>query len=318
MRTLQEIKSFWETDLLADIEALEQKRKKVLRKLTFVGIAMFCLVAVSFFILVLSGADFGIIMFPVVLSIIVGAFTFKFISRDYISEFKILVIDRIIRFIDDNLSYDRKRHIPKSIFMLSRIFSRTPNRYSGDDFVSGKIGATKIQFSELNAVHESGSGKNRSRVTVFKGLFFVGDFNKNFSCSVVVLPDTAEKLFGRIGQKLQSMNIVRDKLIKLDDPQFEKYFVVYSNDQIQARYVLSTSLMKRIVDFRQKSNRKIHLSFVGSMVFVAISFTRNLFEPRVFTTLLDFAPVREYYEDLQLAIGIVDDLNLSTRIWTKQ
>jgi len=113
------------------------------------------------------------------------------------------------------------------------------------------------------------------------------------------------------------MNLVRDELIKLDDPEFEKYFVVYSNDQVGARYILSTSLMKRIVDFKKSSNRNIYLSFVGSMVFVGISYSRSLFEPRIFRTLLDFEPIREYFEDLRLAIGIVDDLNLNTRIWTK-
>jgi hypothetical protein len=53
-------------------------------------------------------------------------------------------------------------------------------------------------------------------------------------------------------------------------------------------------------------------------VFVAVSYTKNLFEPRLFRTILDFELVQEYFEDLQLAIGIVDDLNLNTRIWSKQ
>jgi hypothetical protein len=202
--------------------------------------------------------------------------------------------------------------------MLSKIFTTKPNRYKGDDLVWGKTGATTIKFSEIHAVHESGSGKNRHRHTVFKGLFFIGDFNKDFTTQTVVLPDTAEKLFGYLGQKLQSLNIFRGQLIKLDDPEFEKHFVVYGNDQIQARYILSTSLMERIVEFKKKTGRKIYLSFVGSMVFVAVSYTRSLFEPRIFKTLLDFDPIRKYFEDLQLAIGIVDDLNLNTRIWSKQ
>ena len=58
--------------------------------------------------------------------------------------------------------------------------------------------------------------------------------------------------------------------------------------------------------------------FVGSMVFVAISFSRNLFEPKLFSSLTDFENIREYYDDLDLAISIVDDLNLNTRIWSKQ
>ena len=44
----------------------------------------------------------------------------------------------------------------------------------------------------------------------------------------------------------------------------------------------------------------------------------DLFEPRLFQTLLDFKPVRQYFEDIELAVGIVDDLNLNTRIWSKQ
>jgi hypothetical protein len=31
-----------------------------------------------------------------------------------------------------------------------------------------------------------------------------------------------------------------------------------------------------------------------------------------------FAPIQEYFEDLQLALSIVHDLNLNTRIWNKQ
>jgi len=229
-----------------------------------------------------------------------------------------VVIRRIIHFINEDLNYSQQDYIPKSTFILSKIFSTKPNRYKGDDLVSGRIGATRIKFSEVHAEHESGSGKNRRRYTIFKGLFFIGDFNKDFAGQTVVLPDTAEKLFGRIGQKLQSLNIFRGNLIKLEDPEFERAFAVYGDDQIEARYILSTSLMKRIVDFKKKTNRKIFLSFIGSMVFVAVSYTKNIFEPRIFRTLLDFAPIREYFEDLQLALGIVDDLNLNTRIWSKR
>ena len=51
---------------------------------------------------------------------------------------------------------------------------------------------------------------------------------------------------------------------------------------------------------------------------MAIPYSKDLFEPRVFQTILDFKPIHEYYEDLTLAVSIVDDLNLNTRIWTKE
>lgn len=318
MKTLEELKEFYRTSLLPELYVLEQQRKQIVIKLEYVGSVLLIIALVAVLILWhYFGMEPFIIAAPVIGCVIIVGLILKFMSRDYVMVFKIVIIQNIVHFIEENLKYSQHSYIPKPIFLMSKIFNTTPNIYIGDDLVSGKVGATKIEFSEINAEHESGSGKNRRRYTVFKGLFFIGDFNKHFSSETVVLPDTTESLLGKFGQKLQSLNIFRGELIKLEDPEFERYFAVYGNNQIEARYILSTSLMKRIVDFKKKSNRKIYLSFVGSKVFVAISYTRKLFEPRLFKTLLDFEPIRQYYEDLELAIGIVDDLNLNTRIWSK-
>ncbi|MHC4645971.1 MAG: DUF3137 domain-containing protein [Planctomycetota bacterium] len=318
MKTLDDLKRFYETTLAADLNALENKRRAILRKLAYVGA---CIAIPPVIFLLFSGLGSGsflpAMIFPPVIAVVIFAFVAHFLSKGYVIEFKSAIIQKILRFIDENLSYYPNRCIPRSTFMASEIFKTRPNRYKGDDYVTGKVDATQIEFSELRAEYESGTGKNKSRRTVFKGLFFNADFNKHFTCRVVVLPDTAEKLFGGFGKILQSWNLTRDQLIKLEDPEFERYFAVYGNDQIQTRYVLSTSLMARIVDFKKKTNRKIYLSFVGSRVFVAVSYTKNLFEPRLFRTILDFDLVQEYFEDLQLAIGIVDDLSLNTRIWSK-
>ena len=319
MKTLEDFTNFYNTTLLADLKTLEQERMKIVTKLIYVMAAILCILGACLLIIkVKIQAATPFVLIPIILCIITGAVICYFMTRGYVARFKSLVIQRIVHFIDENLNYDAGECIDKTTFMLSKIFTTRPNRYKGDDLVWGKTGATEIKFSEIKAEHESGSGKNKRRYTIFKGLFFIGDFNKHFTCETIVLPDTAEKLFGHFGQKLQSMNIFRGQLIKLEDPEFESHFVVYGDDQIQARYILSTSLMERIVEFRKKTGRKIYLSFVGSKVFAAVSYTKSLFEPRIFRTLLDFEPVREYFEDLQLAIGIVDDLNLNTRIWSKQ
>ena len=318
MKTLEELEKFYQTALLPDLLQLEEKRKKLLKRYFNIALVALCIAAaVIFFLAGYFNLVFDVILFPLILCIMAIVVICIFITRGYIREFKILIIDRIVHFIDQNLTYYRARCIPKSVFVASQIFKTKPNRYKGDDFVTGKIGATQIQFSEIEAKYESGSGKNRSVEIVFKGLFFIADFNKNFKGQAVVLPDAAEKLFGHFGKLLQSWNLARDQLISLEDPEFEKLFVVYGSDQVEARYILSTSLMRRIIDFREKTNRNIYLSFVGSKVFVAVPYTRNLFEPRIFKTVVDIEPIKEYYEDLLLAVGIVDDLNLNTRIWSK-
>lgn len=319
MKTLKDFEEFYNTSLAADLEVLEQKRRQLVRKLLIIGAALLCAVIVVIFLVGRSQSDAPVFfLFPIVAAAAVGGLICKVASKNYVAEFKSFVIGKIVRFVDENLSYEPNSCVRQSTFVLSKIFTTEPNRYKGDDLVCGKVGATRIMFSEVDAERVTGSGRNRHRYTIFRGLFFVGDFNKHFAGQTIVIPDTAELLFGRIGQTLQSLNVFRGQLVKLEDPEFEKNFVVYGSDQIEARYILSTSLMQRMVEFRKKAQRDVYFSFVGSMVFVAISYTRNLFEPRIFRTVLDFEPIREYFEDLQLAVGIVDDLNLNTRIWSKE
>lgn len=319
MKTLEDLRQFYDSALMPDLQILEQKRKAVLGKLNVIFIIMACISAAGI-ILFLTNSKLGPIpiIIAIVLCAILGGFAWGIITKDLRRQFKYAVIEKLVNFIDTNLEYNPNGYITKEQFNQSKIFHTQPNRYKGDDLVSGKIGQTRIKFSELDAKHESGSGKNRHVVTVFKGLFFIADFNKHFLGRTVVLPDASEKVFGRFSQALQKLNVLRDELVKLEDPEFEKEFVVYGSDQIEARYILSTSLMQRILDFKAKTGQTIYLSFIGSQIYVAVSYPRDLFEPQYFKTLLDFSPIAKYFEDLQAAVGIVEDLNLNTRIWTKQ
>jgi hypothetical protein len=181
-----------------------------------------------------------------------------------------------------------------------------------------------MAFSEVHAEYKSTHTDNKGNThtewhTIFKGLLFTADFNKDFRHVTVVLPDVAEKLLGRFGRALQGATFMSDlKLVKLEDPDFEREYVVYSQDQIEARYILSPALMKRLYDFKMRTRKELYFSFVGSRVCVAIPYNEDLFEPKVFQTLLDFSVVERYFSDLQFAVGIVEDLNLNTRIWSKE
>ncbi len=162
--------------------------------------------------------------------------------------------------------------------------------------------------------------KGRTRYsTIFQGLFIVADFHKNFYGQTVILPDLAQNTFGNlIGNWLQSKNLSRDELVKMDNPDFEKEFVVYSNDQIEARYILSHTMMERLLDFKKKTAHDIHISFVDNHLHLAIDYGKDLFEPTVFTSLLDEKLTKEYINNLYLAVSIVEELKLNERLWSKR
>ena len=319
-RTESDLAHFFATDLLKELKALEKVRLAVLvRVKTMLAIAagVFAMGVGVDWLLGLGG-KLGVISGFICLA--AGSFAYKALTREYVEQFKARVIRRIIEFIDPELTYLADGHVSRARFHSSRIFTRYPDRLRGDDLVSGKVGGTGIEFSEVHAQYKTETTDSKGRKqkkyhTIFKGLFFSAGFNKQFRGKTVVLPDTAERLFGGIGGFFQSLNKSRGQLVKLENPEFEKYFVVYGDDQIESRYVLSTSLVQRVLDFRKKTSRRVHLSFVGSEVFVVVPYRRSLFEPRVFGKITGFKGIREYFADLQLALGIVEDLDLNTRIW---
>lgn len=327
MKTLEELRHYYNTSLLQELGALESRRKRIAKRIIFsAGILAAAALFLGVFLLPSLPLNTFVAVFG---GVVIGGGVLIFITnaRDYANyraEFKRSIIFRIVSFVDGRLQYSAGGCVPEPLFRQSKIFQRKPDRYYGDDFVSGKAGETQMEFSEVHAKYkeERRDMKGRKQTEwhdIFNGLFFVADFNKNFNGITVVLPDTAEKLFGAtVGQMFQSWNRPRGELIKLEDPEFEKMFVVYGDDQLEARYILSPGLMQRIKDFRKKAGKEIYISFSGSKLFVAIPYRKSLFEPRLFKTMLDFQPIQGYFEDLQLAMGIVEDLNLNTRIWGKQ
>jgi len=243
--------------------------------------------------------------------------------KNYYNRFKSEIIKEIILFINPDLSYDSTKKISQHIYKKSGIFHHSVDSYTGDDYVSGFNAETQIEFSELHTqyktvTYDSKGNRHEHWHTIFRGIFFSADFSKNFNAQTFVLTDTAEKLFGFLGTKFQKINKSYGELVKLEDPDFEEKFVVYSNNQTEARYLLSPSLMRRIVNFAEKSKKKIQLSFVDSRLYIAIPFNKSLFEPKLFGEIVGIDHVREYYLDLLLANDLVDDLNLNIRIWSKE
>ncbi len=229
----------------------------------------------------------------------------------------------MVKALDPSLSYNPTGYISSGDYHKSKLYLSDINRYKGDDLVTGTIGKTSVRFSELctqmeKETRDSNGKKSKTVTTIFRGLFFVADFNKKFIGETIVLPDTAESLFGSMGTMFQKWNMQRDQLVKLEDVEFEKAFAVYSNDQVEARYILSTSLMQRILQFKAKSRSRISLSFIDSEVFIGVPLSENLFEAPFFTSMVKYERIETFNKYLILFIGIVEDLNLNTRIWTKE
>ncbi len=318
MKSKSDLHDFYQNELLADLKRFEESRLEIVAKLRNAAIVLFVIALVVCMFILRSGVViFGII--PIVLSLAAWVGLRQWYTRSYRMFFKTDVLGKLVKFIDESLEFKPKEYITREVYDASMLFSTKPDKYKGEDLVKGQLGKTKIAFSELHTQYTTRDSKGRTQThTIFKGLFFLADFNKDFQGYTLVLPDYSQRLFGSFGQKLQGLFAFKGQLVKLEDLDFEKRFVVYASDQVEARYILTPSLMQRLTEFAEKTKKEVRISFVHSSVFVAISLKENLFEPRIYKTLLDFSAIEKYYDDLLMAIGIVEELNLNCRIWTKQ
>ncbi len=190
--------------------------------------------------------------------------------------------------------------ISSSVLMYIPLF---PHLYMAYNYI-------KPWFSKHHSTEHFGSN--------FVGMFAMMDFNKRFNGHTVILPDVMEKRVGYLAKNLQNLNMARGQLVHLEDTEFEKDFVVYSTDQVEARYILSTSLMERITLLKRKIDKPIMLSFYGNKLYLGVQNPHGFLCLNKKESLLSSNIFEKVHEDITAAIDIVEDLNLNTKIWKNE
>lgn len=222
----------------------------------------------------------------------------------------------MLRFWNATLDYEPGCFLAENVFERSGLFAERWNSYGGEDCVGGRVGETEFKLSELDVRRTR--GEDKSDVVVFHGLFVVADFHKSFRGRTYLFPDVAERELGFFGRALQKLDSVPGcSLVELESPTFEQHFAVYSSDPIEARYILSPSLMERILAFRQRAGRPLRIAFADESLYLALPSAANLFE-RIPSSLADAeTAMRGWIADLEFATDVIEELGLNTRIWSK-
>lgn len=180
------------------------------------------------------------------------------------------------------------------------------DRSKFEDRLTGRRGDVDFEFFEAHLEDRrttTSNGRTRTRyVTVFRGQCLRLDFHKRFFGETLVTRDAG--FFNRFGGR-RGMDRAR-----LEDPEFEKAFEVYTTDQVEARFLLTPDMMQALVDlervFRGKSLR---CAFSGAEMFICVE-GADLFEPgSLFTPLDNPERVRELLEDFAVVFKLIDTVS---------
>lgn len=207
-----------------------------------------------------------------------------------------------------NFRYDYQNVLADITLRKSRLF-HAYNQHFGDDYFSGKYKDVGIVISEEKLRMITGSGKQRQTSKIFSGIMIMLDMNKKFSGQTVLLRDWG--IFNKLHMLFDNLENV-----KLEDVRFEREFEIFSDNQIEARYVLTTGFMEKIMQIQHAfSGKKIQLSFFDNKLLIAISTSKNMFETgSIFSSILNKARMERVFEQFYSVLSVVDILKLNQRI----
>jgi hypothetical protein len=298
----------------------EEEKARTLRNcLITMGVALIGALAVL--LTVQNMMIFGIIIcLSAVICIAMYSTKSSSFANYYRSRYKQDVFARVTSALAPGMTYHPQHFIAENYYTGCGLQSSRIDRYSGQDYFEGHVGGTHLIFSEIHAEREESrkdsKGNRRTYwVTVFKGIFFMADFPKHFQGQVIIEPDVAEATFGWLGRKLQGMS---SDLVRLENPEFEKAFKVRATDQVEARYLLTPSFQDRLLELRKFWGGKIGMSLLRSNLYLAIPNREDWFECSSKVRAGDRAQIERFASQLIAVLNVVNQLDLNTRLWTKE
>ncbi|MFN7709033.1 MAG: DUF3137 domain-containing protein [Sphingobacteriia bacterium] len=302
MKSLQELKQYFETELTQDLNAVDSMRKKIVLK---VVVMIFLLVAALIGALVgissvIDAETAGVQIYGwyALIGVIFAAGGYVLYydvtgDKRFHIIFKTRVIEQIVRFINPSFTYISHKFIPPNLFVDSKLFTDLPTKYRGDDYVFGDLGSTKIAFSEVHAKRSVRKGERKSELrAIFDGIFFVAITKQKFT-GTIILPRHQVFEPEKLGYKSSDFEEVLSP-----DPEFNTVFKVYSKNAEDAKQSFFTykEVFEDLVAYKKTHKEDICVSFIGNNIYVAISHKKELFEPRLYRSLLDFKIIHEYYD----------------------
>ena len=188
--------------------------------------------------------------------------------------------------------------IDRLLLRYSCLFSEFDS-VCNDDCISGVFNDT--EFSIIETKLTIGSGKNRH--TVFSGVCI--DIPMKASVSGYTL------LFNT---KIPQRFPVLEK-ITLEDVSFGKNYQIYSNNQIDARVLLTPAFMERLNELKKCfQNNRVDVSFFGNHALFVIHTHKNLFESySIFRPVTRIKTYTKFYDEIKVIHDMMEILHLNNK-----
>ena len=142
----------------------------------------------------------------------------------------------------------------------------------------------------------------------FRGVFIEFDMNKNFEGHTFVLERAKTS-------NCIKFNHSKFEEVKLEDPEFMEKYKIYTTNQVEARYVLTTAFIERFKNMKVAFKAKyIRASFKDGKIIIAIDAGRDLFQMANLNTDTDSNTFVEIFNEIMSIRELINALKLNEKI----
>ena len=171
-----------------------------------------------------------------------------------------------------------------------------------DDCFVGSYKGINYIIEEVDASRNG----NKCSYPVFHGIIIRFNISKRFKKHTVIYPDI-------LGNSSPSNDLHRTEL---EDVVFEKKYNVFTNDDVEARYIITPSLMEKLNNVKTSFQASdIYASFYAGVFFLGISTWENLFDyGSIVNSLTDPKPFIKMSEEIISILKLIDHFKLDQNI----
>ncbi len=293
----EEFKHFYKDDLVHSLVYTEKDRKSILLQLVLSGVLPLVLIPTSIFVYIETKQELFLI--PAIILLIAPPIFINYLLGDtyFYKNFKKKIIGKIIKYINPSLEYDNLNKVDDAEYDNSDFFKNKNTVVYGDDHVAGKLNNVSIQFSEFLAEYKSKEDqKVASNKYQFRGLFFVAEFDRNFSTNVVL--STVGVPFPEGEEDYEIGNSLFDKL----------FYIRIAKGKEDIKNTLTQAVINSLLEIQHDIHNEFMLSFVGNKVYFAVYHDEDLFEPTIFQSMMNYDKIKGYFDDLFFPIVFLEGL----------
>lgn len=225
-------------------------------------------------------------------------------KRDFILLYNEALTKSLVNKLRPDWIYEADQGIEQDQILSTYLIEKKPFMYTSN-LMTGLLNQVNFRFCHVETTKTNNLAGRLPKV-VFKGYFFEIDFPKYNRTEIHVHPPVM-KDFGNL--------LKIPKRISTDAKEFDKLFKTYSDDAIEMRYVLTLSLMSRMIDLQNVLPGNVSFLFTQGKVYIAIKIKDSTLEPKV-GVKIDMNTIEKLHEKtFDLVELFIKELKLQLELW---